>query len=506
MIPIVGTPALSIEVQGDLLSGQDLSALGEVRIEHRLSLPSQCELSFFDPHPAWVESALAWHGRTLQIAVSPFATSLFKGEITAVEHSYASSHGSILRLRGYDVLHRLRKRQPVRVHIQTTVAELAVELTKDLGLVVKSESAGPLLKRSLQHRHSDLEVLRVALEECGLYTTLRGDVLHIVSLTGMGVPEELTLGKDLFEAHFSVNGDSACRSVAVAAWDPSRVESRTGHAVSPRSGRTASARVSPELFNVSGEQQLTGEFFDDDRLAEALAQAELDRRVAREVTVRGTAEGNPKLLPGALIAISGVAPSLAGNYVLAAVTHRIERQTGFISEFSTAVPASTPRSPRASIALGIVTDVNDPDGLGRIRVSLPAQGNLETEWLSVVSPGAGPNKGFAVLPDRGDQVLILFTGNTGSFGLVLGGLYGSANPPDAVAQAGAIRRYSLLTSGRQKLTFDDTARSIRFENATGSYFELSPGSLMLHSTSPLTIEATGQPVYIRGKAIHFEES
>jgi phage baseplate assembly protein gpV len=504
--PVIGAPALSIEVQSDPLSGQNLLALGEVRIEHRLSLPSQCELSFFDPHPAWVESALAWHGRALRVAVSPFPTPLFKGEITAVEHSYEASHGSVLRLRGYDLLHRLRKRQPVRVHIQTTVVELAVELTKDLGLVVKSENAGPLLKRSLQHRHSDLEVLSGALEACGLYTTLRGDVLHIISLMGIGAAETLTLGKDLLEAHFSVNGDSACRSVSVAAWDPSRVESRAGRAVSPRSGRTASAKVSPELFASTGEQQLTGEFFNDDRQAEALAQAELDRRIAREVTVRGTAEGNPKLLPGALVDISGVASSLTGNYVVTAVTHRIERSTGFISEFSTAVPPATPRSPRASIALGIVTGVNDPDGLGRIRVSLPAQGDLETEWLSVVSPGAGRDKGFTVLPNTGDQVLVLFTGDTGSFGVVLGGLYGSANPPDAVADAGAITRYSLVTSGRQKLTFDDTARSIRFENATGSYFELSPESLMLHSTSPLTIEAIGQPVYIRGKAIHFEET
>jgi phage baseplate assembly protein V len=505
MNPIIGAPALSIEVESDLLSSQDLSVLGEVRIEHRLSLPSQCELTFFDPHPVWLESVLAWHGRALRVAVAPVPTPLFTGEITAVEHSYEAGQGSVLRVRGYDLLHRLRKRQPLRVHIQTTVAELAVELTKDLGFVVKSQSDGPLLKRSLQHRHSDFEVLSGALEACGLYTTLRGDVLHIISLAGMGTPRTLTLGKDLLEAHFSVNGDSACRSVSVAGWDPSRVESRTGRAVSPRSGRTASAKVSPELFASPGEQQLTGEFFDDNRQAEALAQAELDRRMAREVTVRGTAEGNPDLLPGALVDISGVAVSLAGNYVLATVTHRLQRSTGFISEFSTAVPPPTPRSPQASIALGIVTAVNDPDGLGRIRVSLPAQGNLETEWLSVVAPGAGPDKGFTVLPDTGDQVLVLFTGDTGAFGVVLGGLYGSAHPPDAVAHAGAITRYSLLTGGRQKLTFDDNARSIRFENATGSYFELSPGSLMLHSTSPLSIEAPGQPVYIRAKAIHFEE-
>ena len=506
MNSLTALPAISVEIDGAPLPTSALGALEEVRVEQRLSLPALCELTFTSPEPAFTESALAGHGRSLRVAVTDGQGPLFTGEITAVEQSYTAAHGSTLRLRGYDRLHRLRKRQPLRVHVQTTVAELAGELTNDLGLTVQADADGPLLKRLLQHRQSDLDLLLDALDACGLFAALRGSVLHIFSLEGLGEALPLRLGHELLEIRLTVNGDSACRSVTASAWDPARVEPHQGRAAHARSGRTAAAAAAPERFAVPGERRLTAELAEDDLQAEALAQAELDVRTAREVTFWAAAEGSPALLPGARVTLRGVAPTLAGAHVLTAVTHRIERATGFVSELSTEPPPRRPRGHAAGLALGVVTRVDDPEGLGRIRVSLPTQGDLETDWMSVVSPGAGAGKGFSLLPDTGDQVAVLFAGGAGSHGIVLGGLYGSAHPPDSVVSSGAVTRYSLRTHGGQKLVFDDSARSLRLEDPAGNYLEFSPERLMLHSSVPLQIEAIGQPVVIRGKTIDFEES
>ena len=46
-----------------------------------------------------------------------------------------------------------------------------------------------------------------------------------------------------------------------------------------------------------------------------------------------------------------------------------------------------------AVALGRVTDVDDPDGYGRVRVVLPGHGELDLGWLAVLCPGAGPGKG-----------------------------------------------------------------------------------------------------------------
>jgi uncharacterized protein involved in type VI secretion and phage assembly len=499
-------PSVSIELSSTSLDVRDQSALEAVRVEQRLSLPAQCELIFRQPEPSLTDSALASHGRSLRVRIPEASVPLFEGEVTAVEQSYEAGHGNTLRIRAYDLLHRLRKSQPVRVHVQTTVAELAKELTADLGITVHADADGPLLKRIIQHRQSDFDLLVESLESCGLFGILSGNVLRVLTLEGAGEPIPLTLGEGLLETHVTVNGDSTCRSVAVSTWDLSRVERHQGRATSARSGRSTASDAAPDYFGVSGERQLTAEFTDDDRQAEALAQAELDLRAAREVTLRATAEGRPTLIPGARIEILGVAASLCGTYVLTAVTHRIERSTGFVSELSTEPPLPRPRARYASVALGIVTRVNDPDGLGRVRVSLPSHGDLETDWMSVLSPGAGRGKGFALLPDTGDQVLVLFARDNSAHGVVLGGLFGSATPPDSVIDSGGVVRYSLRTHGGQKLVFDDHGRSIRLEDPAGNYFELSPDRLMLHSSVPLQIEAIGQPVLIRGKAIHFEET
>ena len=41
------------------------------------------------------------------------------------------------------------------------------------------------------------------------------------------------------------------------------------------------------------------------------------------------------------------------------------------------------------------------------------------------------------------------------------------------------------------------------EDGTGSYLELTPSGVRLHSQVPLDIEAPGQPVVIRGNSIDF---
>lgn len=96
--------------------------------------------------------------------------------------------------------------------------------------------------------------------------------------------------------------------------------------------------------------------------------------------------------------------------MLTEVTHLITGRTGFISEISTLPPAISRQPASAVAAWGTVTRVDDPERLGRVRVALPSIGEVETEWMGVVAAGAGSGKGFAVLPDIGDQVLVLFLG------------------------------------------------------------------------------------------------
>src|SRR5713101_8222130 len=499
-------PPMDVELDGEALVETAAAALEEVRVQHRLSQPSVCELTFFvtrDPTPD-LQRLRAGAGVRLTIPAS--SACLFAGEITALEYSYEAAHGQTLRVRCYDKLHRLRKRQPVRVHVQVTVADLARELIADLGLTVEADAVGPLSQNLIQHRQSDLELLVEVAQRFGLYLTLRADVLHLISLEGMGDSVSLELGKSLLEARLEVNAEPACRSVLAKGWDASRVEPHESRADSARTGREVEAEAPPDRFGASGKRILTDEVLPDDHHASAVAQAELDLRSAREVTLWGVAEGDPDLMPGTPVNVVGVASELEGRYVLTSVVHLVNRRIGFVSEISSAPPAFEKRTATITAAWGTVTSVEDPDKLGRVRTSLPTLGKIETDWMAVMAPGAGAGKGFVFLPDVGDQVLVLFVGGEIAQGIVLGGLYGTSGAGDYGVEGASIRRFTLATPGGQKIRLDDTGESIRLENKGGSFLEFSPEKARLHSVVDLEIEAPGRGVVIKGKTIDFRQA
>ena len=215
MSSLVAIPEVIVELDGGRLDPGAMAGLAHVRVQQRLSAPAQCELTF--DLPADVDVAAP--GAELRLGIAGRDTPLFSGQLTAVEHVFGPDRGYQLHVRAYDPLHRLRKSQRARALAQTTVESLAGELMSELGLSVQAAASGPLWQNLVQHRESDLELLVVAAERCGLYPVVREDVLHLLTLEGTGDAIELTLGEHLLEAHVELNGDRSCRSVTAAGWN-----------------------------------------------------------------------------------------------------------------------------------------------------------------------------------------------------------------------------------------------------------------------------------------------
>lgn len=497
-------PSLTIEVNAMVLDDSERAAIGELRICQKLSLPAQCELSFFN-QPASGLMALLIPGATLRIKIAADPNSLFFGDITAVEHLYEGSHGRRLRIRAYDRLHRLAKRQPVRAHIQTNLAEMAQNMAAAAGLELAAVPTNPVWRRLIQQDETDLELLSQMTEAFGLYFTVREETLHFITLEGAGEAVPLTLGDTLLEARVEVNSDPSCRNVAAAGWDPLRVVEHSGRASKARTGHATSPLVAPELIGGTAERTLVHQVFQDDSHAEALAQAELDIKAGREMVLRGLAEGDPRLMPGAKVEVQGLGADTGGSYVLTEVTHVFDQQQGFVSELSTYPGTKVPKSRGASVMLGKVSSIDDPDNLGRVQVTLPAGNGVETDWMGVMSAGAGKGKGLMILPDVGDTVLIVCAQEDPAHGIVLGGLYSTGGPPDNNIENRSVARFSCLTPGGQRLRFDDINKSIRLENSEGSFIELKPGKVVVHGTADLDIEAPGKTITIRANAIDFQQ-
>lgn len=505
MSGVATLPAVAVDVDGAPLASEGLAALAHVRVHQRLAAPALCELTFHAA-PGFDVGTLPALGSELRVRLTADAAELFAGEVTAAEHVYGPDGGRALLVRSYDPLHRLRRSQHVRLQAQATVGDIASELAGEAGLDVEPPAVDAAWERHLQLGESDLELVVLLSERTGLYATVQDGTLRFVTLEGEGDPVTLTLGGDLLEARVELDAGRAGGSVSAIGWSPIDAEPHTGSASSARLGRDAGTPPDAGLFGQPGEAMVVDEVLPADDHAATLAQAELDLRAARELTLWGVANGDARLRPGGLVEVGGLGESGDGTYVLTDVRHTIDERRGFVSELSTAPPEPHPR-PRSCVAtLGQVTSVSDPEERGRVQVRLVAYGDVETDWLGVVVPGAGSDKGLIALPGVDDTVLVLIPrGGAGGAGVVVGGLYGRTAPPDPGVDGGEVRRYTLRTPGGQVVTLDDTAKKVRIEDATGSYVELAPERVLVHAAVDLALEAPGRAVTVTGTTVDFKQ-
>jgi uncharacterized protein involved in type VI secretion and phage assembly len=87
------------------------------------------------------------------------------------------------------------------------------------------------------------------------------------------------------------------------------------------------------------------------------------------------------------------------------------------------------------VAIGVVTNNQDPDKMGRVKVKYPWRENSpESFWARMAVLAAGNNRGTLWLPEVGDEVLLGFDKGSIEHPYVLGSLWnGSDAPPETNA-------------------------------------------------------------------------
>src|SRR5688500_8145312 len=108
----------------------------------------------------------------------------------------------------------------------------------------------------------------------------------------------------------------------------------------------------------------------------------------------------------------------------------------------------------------LVSDIKDPDGLGRVKITLPWAADTGSEryetWARVATFMGGNNRGSWFIPDVNDEVLVVFEGGDPRRPFVIGGLWnGSDSPPESMDGAGNNYRKVLRSRNGVKLTMDD---------------------------------------------------
>lgn len=111
------------------------------------------------------------------------------------------------------------------------------------------------------------------------------------------------------------------------------------------------------------------------------------------------------------------------------------------------------------VASGIVIDNKDPDGLHRVKVEFPVVADTppKSTWCRVVSPMAGKDRGWVLLPDVGTEVLVGYAGRSAT-PVVLGGLFNGKDDKIPYDNADGKNNLRLIwTNADHQMVFDDTS-------------------------------------------------
>ena len=83
------------------------------------------------------------------------------------------------------------------------------------------------------------------------------------------------------------------------------------------------------------------------------------------------------------------------------------------------------------VVTGVVTNIEDPDSMGRVKVMIPRMTGQsdESAWARVATFMAGPGRGAFFLPEVDDEVLLAFEYGDPSMPYVIGALWNGQDAP-----------------------------------------------------------------------------
>lgn len=163
------------------------------------------------------------------------------------------------------------------------------------------------------------------------------------------------------------------------------------------------------------------------------------------------------------------------------------------------------------VAVGIVTNNQDPKQLGRVKIRFPwLPGEEDSFWAMIAVLMAGNERGTYFLPEVDDQVLVAFEHGDIRRPFVLGALWSkSAPPPETNADGKNNKRLIRSRSGLQ-IEFDDSDghEQLTITDKDGDYrLILNPPEklLTIESAGDLKLKAR-EKVTIEGKEITLSSS
>lgn len=509
-MPLVKTPVVPIvKVDNTTLDVPD-AYLSYLRASSSLNGAGQVTIHLAVDDLSVLGTTKLQVGKSLEVQL-PKGTSavktIFKGDVTTVGFtSFGAQQSNTVVVEGLESSHRLASASEFKAYLKQKRSDVAKAIAGRHGLATSEiKTTDPQEPYLLQHGN-DFDCLSELAAEIGFEWFVADGKLYFRE-QGSEQPVTLKPSDDtLLSVSVRYTGTPVASAVKVHGWNPAEQRVFTG--VASKVGSPGDLLNSDASFVTTNYGKAKTAFGKDLEIATmpTAAKAGADARagaVARGMigsglALEGETYGNPDLRPGTYLKLQDLGSAVDGKYYLTEVVHEFTQasdtrtlfySSGHRPEQATDLRSSTERW-SGGLVIGVVTNVNDEENLGRVKVKFPTLGGVtESNWARMVSAGAGNQYGLDVMPEVGDEVVVGFEGGDTRFPFVLGGLWSGKNKhPDTTARDGSQVKKRLWQSvAGHKIVFgEDSGTAATF----GITMQTKSGKAKLDLTDEkITLEA-----------------
>jgi phage baseplate assembly protein gpV len=556
-------PTQAIELGGIALTSDQMSKLISYEVETVAGRPDSIELRFHIPMDAQgtpKDLPSAWApGAAMAVKVAD--VELFEGEVTSVDFVGGVDGLSEIVLHGYDKRHRLYRNDTVEVMKDVSISDIVGKLVRANGLSTGALHGLPttVFKYHL-HQGTAGDYLDRLCDEFGLWCVAEpGGKVALKDGPSMSTEAAvLTFGLEVFDFHFRQTTSGDRTKATVRGWDPKKKEAIVGSADRGQAlPGTDPVLKSTQTTFASAAAVLHEAWVPAQKDAENLAKGALAQAVDAGMQLDATCTLLPKIKAGTIVEAKGFGARFSGKYRVTAARHTYDMTdggrttitcrgsddvtvTGLIESAVAHSPVGNGRNDHRidGVHIGLVAAVKsksaegavgDAGAAGEVKVKLPwLADNLESSWMRVVTVGGGKDRGFYVMPEVNDEVLVAFEGGDPRRGYVLGGLYNgqdTAPRSDAQLTDGTViqervwksragheivlgdkkgEEFILIKSSDEKyqLVFDVKEEAIRIQSQ-GDVTITAEKELWLESKDAMHIKA-GKDLTIEGQNVKME--
>lgn len=547
------TNQFKVEVDGSPLGDDVAATMLSAVVETSINLPDAFMLTFRDQHRDVLERGNLKVGAVVIIRVFSAehtgGAKVVEGEITAVEME-VETQGTFTIVRGFDRTHRLHRRRTTTAHRDMSYSDVARKLAGDAGLNIGTiDSTRQIRKHIAQINSTDWALLKSLAGEVGYDVGIVDGKFNFRKppkasngpaggTTSSTDPLQLSVGVNLIRCRATISAADQVKTVEVRGWNPETKESLVGE----KSAGTVSVQ------NGSSADQLADLFASERRVSVDVPysnQSEVDAAAASLAEcvastfaeLEGVTRGDPRLRAGASVSLGLAKPPFDGKYVLTTARHTWVPDEGYLVTFEASGSrdrsihglisgsgddAPSRRGLMGGVTIGVVTDVQDPDNRFRVKLRFPwLDDNYESDWARTAHSGAGAKRGWLVLPEVGDEVLVAFQHGDLGRPFVIGGLYNGVDEPGSPATeqlfdgtAGKVNRRTFVSRLGHRLVFvdDSNGPAVGFgsegEMAVSAEKAItvtsSKNGIKVEAKQDVTITSTSGDVKISGKNVEIE--